>query len=155
MWPLEVAFGVEAVGYLGRGGQSSSVERHRLFREATQLKTVTAVISVIGIEVRRAKTQEHPIDAARGRRPTESTIADTLLPPVSSFAEARGGDQTNKKCRRKSRQKQKSVRKERYSVFSCCCSTTAGSSVSENDAGTSSIGNRLIRLPIAKTAVRP
>ncbi len=48
----------------------------RLFREATQLKTVAAAVRVVGEEGLRTEIQVQAVDAARGGRPAEPVIAD-------------------------------------------------------------------------------
>ena len=67
----------------------------RLFREATQLITVSAMARVAGIEVLRIEIQVHAVEATRGGRPTVTVKTDTLQIPQSpvaaSVAEARGG----------------------------------------------------------------
>ena len=63
----------------------------RLFREATQLKTVAAAARVAGIEARHAEMQVHPIAAAHRRRIAEPGAADVAQPATGSLAEARGG----------------------------------------------------------------
>ena len=62
----------------------------RLFREATQLKTVGAAGRVAGIEVRHVEIQVHPIASVHKRRIAEPVTADVAQPAIGSLAEARG-----------------------------------------------------------------
>ena len=65
----------------------------RLFREATQLKTVGAVARVAGIEHPRFRSQIPHRDVARHRRtrPTVSVAADVPQSALAAAAVARGG----------------------------------------------------------------
>ena len=65
--------------------------RPRLFREATQRKTVGAAVRVAGIEVLRVETQVHPIAAADRRRIAEPAVADATRPARRGGAVTRGG----------------------------------------------------------------
>ena len=82
-WPPRLQLGVDTTIFRVPGGI-------RLFREATQLKTVGAVARVAGIEVRHAEMQAHPIAAAHRRRIAEPAAADAAQPAIGSLAEARG-----------------------------------------------------------------
>ncbi len=78
-------------GYMGQLQPLAPRERYpRLFREATQLKSVGAAVRVAGIEVLRVETQVHPIAAADRRRIAEPAVADATRPARSTDAEARG-----------------------------------------------------------------
>ena len=66
-------------------------ERHRLFREATQLKTVAAIVRVAGVEVLRAENQIHAIGTADRRRPAATVDADDAQRARIPMAVARGG----------------------------------------------------------------
>ncbi len=68
-----------------------SARQPRLFREATQLKTVAAVIRVAGSEVLRTEIQVHATRAARRRRPVEPEAADEYRIARERVAVARGG----------------------------------------------------------------
>ena len=48
----------------------------RFFREAMQLKTVGAVVCVVGIEPRHVETQVHAIGTADRRRPAVTAVVD-------------------------------------------------------------------------------
>ena len=63
----------------------------RLFREATQLKTVGPVAYVAGIEVLHAEVQEHAVNFADGGCPTVSGVADIEQCAQRIGAVARGG----------------------------------------------------------------
>ena len=63
----------------------------RLFREATQLKTVGTVAYVAGIEVLHAEVQEHAVNFADGGCPTVSGVADIEQCAQRIGAVARGG----------------------------------------------------------------
>ena len=65
----------------------------RLFREATQLKTVGTVAHVAGSEALRVEVQEHAASPAKGGRPTEPVVADVVQRARRVVAEARGGAQ--------------------------------------------------------------
>ena len=63
----------------------------RLFREATQLKSVGAVVREAGIEGRHVEIQVHPVAAAHRRRIAEPVVADGAQRAIGSLAVARGG----------------------------------------------------------------
>ena len=63
----------------------------RLFREATQLKTVGAVVRAAGREPRHVEIQVHAIDTADRRRPAVTAVADVAQRARGVVAVARGG----------------------------------------------------------------
>ena len=63
----------------------------RLFREATQLKTVGMSVRVAGIEILRVEPQEHAVSPAKSGRPTVPAAADARQNTRIPIAEARGG----------------------------------------------------------------
>ncbi len=68
----------------------------RLFREATQLETETAIERVAGRERIHTEIQVHAPDVVDPRRPTVTAFADTIQRPaartaITRIAEARGG----------------------------------------------------------------
>ncbi len=74
-----------------RNGPPRPQERRpRLFREATQLKTVAAVALASEIEPRHVETQVQAADAARGGRPAVTEVADATLHAIRMIAVARG-----------------------------------------------------------------
>ncbi len=64
----------------------------RLFREATQLKTVGTVIQIAGNDPGHPKNQVHPIRAPDRRRPPVTEVADIVQCPLVPSAIARGGE---------------------------------------------------------------
>ncbi len=88
--PLELNYSrVEAAPW-GSSSQYSGAERPRLFREATQLKTVTATVCVARIEPRRAETQTLSESVAGRRRPIVSEGTDVRRFARACDAVARG-----------------------------------------------------------------
>ena len=63
----------------------------RLFREATQRKTVGTVVWVADVEALRIETQVQTVDVACGGRPDEPAVADVPQRTLIEGAEARGG----------------------------------------------------------------
>ncbi len=63
----------------------------RLFREATQLKTVTAMMRVAGVEILRGKAQDHPVSFTHGGRPAVPVAAEAPQRALAVAAVARGG----------------------------------------------------------------
>ena len=78
----------------------SAASTSRLFREATQLKTMVAVVHVAGTKVLRRETQKYAMNSANGRRPTVPVAADAPQRTLVAAAVARGGKGRQKRGRR-------------------------------------------------------
>ncbi len=63
----------------------------RLFREATQRKTVATAVHAAGIEILRVEPQEHAVSPAKSGRPTVPAAADARQNTRIPIAETRGG----------------------------------------------------------------
>ena len=63
----------------------------RLFREATQRKTVGVAVRAAGVEVLRIEMQVQTVEVIRGRRPAEPVVADAEQRAIRVKAVARGG----------------------------------------------------------------
>ena len=93
----DVAFGPRSLRPAQEGKIVSAPYPHRpclsrLFREATQLKTIAATVRTAGVLVLRMKIQVLSVDAARDGRPAGTVVADSHRLAVRQIAIARGGD---------------------------------------------------------------